>query len=301
MPERGAGGKRVAERTGRLPRTRPARQLAHARAARGGHVPERPTWRSSMQERRLTSRLAATLGAAALAAAALSCGGARPAASGATAPQAGAAAPVPAGAPALTLGRGSLEALVLPRKSRLAHYSSQDSTRRNDDFRRLQPGETVTLVDHQGAGIVRRWWLTIAPRNHTAIQRQLIVRCYWDGETEPSVEVPVSDFFGVGFGEWHDYVSLPLNMTSGGYNSYWPMPFQRRARITVENRSAVVVDRLYYNLAVEAVDRLPDSTLYFHAQFRRTTTARGEPVTLLEAEGRGHYVGTVLSMQPRRG
>jgi hypothetical protein len=254
-----------------------------------------------MQERRSTSRLAAPLGAAALAAAALSCGGARPAASGATAPQAGAAAPVSAGAPALTLGRGSLEALVLPRRSRLAHYSSQDSTRRNDDFRRLQPGETVTLVDHQGAGIVRRWWLTIAPRNHTAIQRQLIVRCYWDGETEPSVEVPVSDFFGVGFGEWHDYVSLPLNMTSGGYNSYWPMPFQRRARITVENRSAVVVDRLYYNLAVETFDRLPDSTLYFHAQFRRTRTVRGEPVTLLSATGRGHYVGTLLSMAPPRG
>src|SRR3712207_7897652 len=54
-------------------------------------------------------------------------------------------------------------------------------------------------------------------------QRQLIVRCYWDDEATPSVEVPLSDFFGVGFGEWRDYVSLPSNMTSGGYNVYWPI------------------------------------------------------------------------------
>jgi hypothetical protein len=151
---------------------------------------------------------------------------------------------------------------------------------------------------------VRRWWLTIAPRNSVAIQRQLIVRCWWDDEPTPSVEVPVSDFFGVGFGEWRQFVSAPLSMTSGGYNSYWPMPFRRRARITVENRSPVAVDAFYYNVAVEADDRPPaDSAAarYFHAQFRRATAARGAPVVVLEAEGRGHYAGTVLSMQPRRG
>ena len=248
-------------------------------------------------EHRPGRALAAAVCAAALAATACTGAGTR------SVPAAGGVAPAAAGpaAPPLTLGRGSLDALILPRASRLAHYSSQDTTLRNDDFRRLAPGETVTLVDHQGAGIVRRWWLTIAPRNHTAIQRQLIVRCYWDGETEPSVEVPVSDFFGVGFGEWVDFVSLPLNMTSGGYNSYWAMPFQRSARITVENRSPVIVDRLYYNVAVEAYDRLPDSTLYFHAQFRRARAVRGEPIRILAAEGRGHYVGTLLSMAPPRG
>jgi len=198
-------------------------------------------------------------------------------------------------------GAGSLDALVFPRGGRLAHYSSLDPQGRNDDFRAIAPGQTITLVDHRGAGIVRRWWVTIAPRNHTALQRQLIVRCFWDDEATPSVEVPISDFFGVGFGEWRQYVSLPSNMTSGGYNSYWPMPFRRRARITVENRSGVAVERFYYNLDVETRDQLADSLLYFHAQFRRATAARGAPVTVLEATGRGHYVGTVLSMQPRRG
>ncbi|MFN2566489.1 MAG: DUF2961 domain-containing protein [Gemmatimonadaceae bacterium] len=204
-------------------------------------------------------------------------------------------------AEAQRLGAGTLDALVLPRSSRLAHYSSLDPQGRNDDFRRIAPGETVTLVDHRGAGIVRRWWVTVAPRNSVALQRQLIVRCFWDDETTPSVEVPLSDFFGVGFGEWRDYVSLPSNMTSGGYNSYWPMPFRQRARITVENRSNAVVDRFYFNVAVEAYEQLPDTLLYFHAQFRRAATTPGQPLVLLEAEGRGHYAGTLLSMQPRRG
>src|SRR5687768_12120429 len=82
----------------------------------------------------------------------------------------------------------SLDALVFPRSSRIAHYSSLDSLGRNDDFRRVAPGQTITLVDHTGAGIVRRWWITIAPRNSVALQRQVIVRCYWDDETTPSVE-----------------------------------------------------------------------------------------------------------------
>jgi hypothetical protein len=196
---------------------------------------------------------------------------------------------------------GALDALTQPRPARVAHYSSRDTTGGNDDFRRIPPGATLTLVDHRGAGIVRRWWVTIAPRNNVAVQRQLVVRCWWDDEPEPSVEVPVSDFFGVGFGEWRQFTSAPMNMTSGGYDTYWAMPFRRHARITVENRSTVAVDAFYYNVDVETREALPDSALYFHAQFRRVTTERGTPVTVLEADGRGQYVGTVLSMQPRRG
>jgi hypothetical protein len=196
---------------------------------------------------------------------------------------------------------GTLDALTQPRPGRIAHYASTDPKGKNDDYRRIAPGETLTLVDHRGAGIVRRWWVTIAPRNDREIQRQLIVRCWWDDEPEPSVEVPVSDFFGVGFGEWRQYTSAPMNMTSGGYDAYWPMPFRRHARITVENRSAKPVGSFYYNVDIETRDRIPDSTLYFHAQFRRATTVRGEPVRVLEADGRGQYVGTVLSMQPLHG
>lgn len=202
---------------------------------------------------------------------------------------------------AVSLGSSTLGQLGFWRGGRVAHYSSRDMSGGNGDLRRIEPGGKLTLVDHRGAGILRRWWVTIAPRNNREIQRQLIVRCWWDDETEPSVEVPITDFFGMGFGEWRDYQSLPLNMTSGGYNCYWPMPFGRRARIEVENRSKVPVASFYYNVDIETHPAMPAEGLYFHAQFRRARTVRGRPVTLLEATGRGHYVGTLLSMQPYRG
>lgn len=200
-------------------------------------------------------------------------------------------------------GQSTLGELMMPRGGKVLHFGSTDPNGRNGDFRRVAPGQTYTLLDYKGgAGIVRRWWVTIAPRNNVPIQRQAIVRCYWDGEESPSVEVPISDFFGMGFGEWHDYQSLPLNMTSGGYNCYWPMPFHKSARITVENRSTVTIGALYYNIDVETHDRLPKDTLYFHAQFRRQRpTEQGKPYALLETTGRGQYVGTLLSMQNLRG
>ena len=200
------------------------------------------------------------------------------------------------------IGDGSaLERLIRPLEGGLAHYSSHDRSGGNADWVTVGPGETRTLTDHSGAGVLRRWWITIAPRNHPAIQRQLIVRCFWDGEETPSVEVPVSDFFGMGFGEWQDFTSLPLNMTSGGYNTYWAMPFRRHARITVENTSDVPLEKLYYNIDIRTYDALPDDVLYFHAQYNQVVTRTGEPVVILETAGRGHYVGTVLSMQPRQG
>lgn len=196
---------------------------------------------------------------------------------------------------------GPLGDLFLAKEGGLAHYSSFDSSGNNADFWKIAPGQTVVLVDHKGAGVLRRWWLTIAPRNVVEIHRSLIIRCYWDDEKEPSVEVPVSDFFGMGYGKWKDFISLPLNMTSGGYNSYWPMPFHRRARITVENKGQLPVSNFYFNIDIRTFDRLPKEALYFHAQYKQVHTQAGKPVTLLETTGRGHYVGTLLSMQPRQG
>ena len=196
---------------------------------------------------------------------------------------------------------GPLGDLFLAKEGGLVHYSSYDTAGNNADFRILAPGEKLVLVNHKGAGVVRRWWLTIAPRNVVEIHRSLIIRCYWDGEKEPSVEVPVSDFFGMGFGRWKDFISLPLNMTSGGYNIYWPMPFHRSALITVENTGKIPVTNFYYNVDIRTHAKLPPEALYFHAQYKQVRTEKGVPVTILETTGRGHYVGTLLSMQPERG
>src|SRR5205807_2773369 len=118
-----------------------------------------------------------------------------------------------------------LGGLASPRGGTPKHEGSWDRSGGNGDARGVDPGQTLTILDYKGAGIIRRFWVTIAPRSDMQIHRQSILRMYWDGEETPSVECPIGDFFGVGFGEQKDYISLPLNETSGGYNCYWPMPF----------------------------------------------------------------------------
>ena len=199
------------------------------------------------------------------------------------------------------MGMSALGSLPIPRGGKIVHFSSNDPKGGNDDWRRVEPGQTFTLVDQKGAGVVRRWWIAISPHDNLQLQRQVIVRCYWDGETEPSVECPINDFFGMGFGERRDFTSLPLNMNSGGTNCYWPMPFHKSARITIENRAKIPIDNFYYNIDVDMQPRLPRSALYFHAQFRRSRTEKGKPVTVLETTGKGQYVGTLLEMQRVRG
>ena len=93
--------------------------------------------------------------------------------------------------PAASLG-SPLAGLALARTGTTRHEGSWDRKGGNDDFRRVEPGQTLTLLDYQGAGVIRRFWVTIAPRSEMTIHRQAILRMYWDGETEPSVRSPPS-------------------------------------------------------------------------------------------------------------
>ena len=203
--------------------------------------------------------------------------------------------------PAALLG-SPLAGLMLPHDGVAKHEGSWDRSGGNGDARAVDPGQTITLLDYKGAGIIRRFWVTIAPRSEMTIHRQAILRMYWDDEPTPSVEVPIGDFFGVGFGEQHDYISLPLNETSGGYNCYWPMPFHKSAKWTLTNLSKRRIDAFYYNIDFTAYKSLPKDLRHFHAQWRRENpTTKGKNYTILEATGQGHYVGTALFMQNRKG
>lgn len=193
-----------------------------------------------------------------------------------------------------------LAALPRPHPGRALHAGSWDRTGGNHDFLEIAPGQTVTLLDYRGAGTIHRFWMTVSTMKTSSL-RQLILRMYWDDEKEPSVECPLGDFFGVGFGQRQDYISLPLSETSGGFNCYWPMPFHRHARWTLENRTGGRIGSFYYNVDFTADDSLPADLMTFHASWRRENpTTAGHNYTILEATGDGIYAGVALYMQGKK-
>jgi hypothetical protein len=168
----------------------------------------------------------------------------------------------------------------------------------NDDSLRPIPGETVVLADLQGPGVVTHIWLTIAASEY-GWPRLLRLRVYYDGSATPSVDVPVGDFFGVGHGYERPVQSLMIVDGSEGRsrNSYWPMPFRRACKITIANEGRVRLSNLYSHVDWEKRKDLPKDTGYFHAWYRQEIPAQaGRPYQVLSVQGRGHYVGTVLSV-----
>ena len=147
-----------------------------------------------------------------------------------------------------------------------------------------------------------------------------MLRAYWDGETSPSIETPVGDFFGLGLGDYYRYQSIPLSVGSDkALNCFFTMPFQKRARITITNDGAEKVDAFYYNIDYRSYAKpLPADQLYFHAQYRQANPAQGWTndwksngdasvndkknlngagnYVWMEATGHGHFVGVTMSI-----
>jgi Protein of unknown function (DUF2961) len=197
--------------------------------------------------------------------------------------------------------------------------SSYDRSGANADFRTIAAGETLTLLDESGPGLITHVWATIASDDSNHL-KALVLRMYWDGETQPSVEAPIGDFFGLGLGDYHLYQSAPLAVGADkALNCFFPMPFQKHARITVTNEGAIKTDAFYFNIDYRAyANPLPRDQLYFHAQYRQAAPARGwtndwqsngDPLVdqkknldgdgnyvWMEATGRGHFVGVTMSV-----
>jgi len=164
----------------------------------------------------------------------------------------------------------------------------------------VQPGETHVLASLTGHGMITRLWMTtFLARNRHAL-RGLVLRFYWDGEIRPSVECPLGDFFGAPFGKYLSYVSEPLGLTGGGFCSFWHMPFEGQARLEVTNEGSAAVDPLFYQLTFDELAKPPETRLRFHAQWcRENPTTHGSPYCILQARGKGHYVGCHVFMQNR--
>jgi D-arabinan exo alpha-(1,3)/(1,5)-arabinofuranosidase (non-reducing end) len=177
--------------------------------------------------------------------------------------------------------------------------SNNPDPQSNDDSKRPIPGETITLAELEGPGIVTHIWITVAA-NEYAWPRLLRLRAYYDGSPEPSVDAPIGDFFAVGHGFERPVKSLMVRASSDGRarNSYWPMPFRKSCRITLTNEGRRRVSNVYYHVDWEKLAELPPRTAYFHARYRQAlpAPADGKPYVFLDVKGRGFYVGTVLSV-----
>ncbi|MBV9850714.1 MAG: DUF2961 domain-containing protein [Armatimonadetes bacterium] len=195
--------------------------------------------------------------------------------------------------------------------------SSFDRSGGNGDNVQIGAGETKALAEIPGAGIVKHIWITLGCPD-PMIRRNAVLRMFWDGETNPSVEAPLGDFFGQGWGEKYNWASLPLAAAPVGGNAlncFFPMPFGAGARIEVENQSDQEIGAFYYYVDYEQHSNgLPADLGRFHAWWNRQRpgpqsgqgdrenewgTLGAEPKNpsdennhvFVHAEGQGHYVG----------
>jgi hypothetical protein len=199
------------------------------------------------------------------------------------------------------------------------HASSGERTGGNADARTVTPGETLTILDTDGPGEISHLWFTISSPEPYHLKR-LVLRMYWDGEKDPSVETPIGDFFGLGLGIYYDWHSEVLSVgSSRALNSFFPMPYQKHARVTVTNEGKMAASSLYYNIDYRSYAHpLPEGTLYFHAEYRQAQPNRGwtsqwyensDPLVnyrrnsdakdnyvWFEAQGHGQYVGVTMSV-----
>ena len=221
------------------------------------------------------------------------------------------------------IGYTSLASLPRLRDYTSHRISSFDETGGNRDAWQIKSGERIVLANIDGPGCIKHIWMTLGiPREDYT--RRIVLRFYWDGAAEPSVECPIGDFFGLGHGVRKNFITLPLQMSpqdGKGFNSWWPMPFKRRAVIEVENQGKEAYWHYFYidyekYSSVEAVEGLA----YFHVQWRREADTKGwayrdrldwesmekdpryynkdekDNYIILEAHGNGAYCGAHLDI-----
>jgi hypothetical protein len=225
----------------------------------------------------------------------------------------------------------SLNDLARAKDFRAKRVSSFDTSGRNDDWVSIKGQSTYTIAEIDGPGVISHIWFTIAGngRDDTYL-RKMVLRIWWDGEENPSVETPVGDFFGVGHAAVTSFENALFNMSAhekkfGGnaaMNCWAAMPFRKHARIEIQNDCEVDIG-MYFYIDYQEHDALADDLLYFHAQWRRENPCDGWTGTgsvwhsaewhermagpeganlsdegnylILDAKGRGHYIGCTVS------
>jgi len=199
--------------------------------------------------------------------------------------------------------KADLERLLSPaslpysKPGQLFQVASTDSLGQNNDRISIPRGIAATILNVSGPGIITRIWFTVDSRDPYFLRR-IVLKMYWDDEPEPSVNVPLGDFFGCGF-EYKPYISQYLGMTSGGYICYFPMPFEKSARIEILNETPAEIYAFYYQIDYLKLEGYLDRSVgYFHAFWNRDIrTNYDSNYTILSIDGQGHVVGMNLNIQ----
>jgi hypothetical protein len=217
----------------------------------------------------------------------------------------------------------SLRDLYKTREGKRGRISSYDRTGGNKDYLEVLPGQTIDICNINGSGCITHIWMTMAPieQSELYLYRKVVLRMFWDGEENPSVQAPIGDLFGMGHGITKNFWSAPLAMSpenGKALNSFFAMPFGSSARIQVESNAEKAI-KLYFYFDYESYSRDIDSPLRFHAiwhreitkgiednisntlfEFSGKNTTGEQNYVLLDAIGRGHYVGCNLNIHNLR-
>lgn len=176
------------------------------------------------------------------------------------------------------IGQTSLASLPKLRDCTSHRISSWDESGGNFDTWRIEPGEKRVLAEIDGPGCIKHLWMTLGIKTEDYCRR-IVLRMYWDDCPDPSVECPIGDFFGLGHGMRKNFITMPLQMSpqnGKGFNSWWPMPFAKKARIEVENQGTEAYHHYFYvDYELYPSEEAVKDLAYFHAQWRREPNTRG--------------------------
>ena len=160
-------------------------------------------------------------------------------------------------------------------------------------FDMIQPGETKTLMDFEGSGTIRRFWMTTMQRDPQTL-RSLRLEMYWDQSGKPAVSVPLGDFFGASVGQLPAFENALFSSPEArSFTCVLPMPYRTGARVTVSNDSDIPLRYIFYDIDFTQGETHPDDMLYFHAHWRRErwTTLREDFEILPKITGEGRFLG----------
>lgn len=214
--------------------------------------------------------------------------------------------------------------------ARTGRVSSWDHSGKNEDSFVILPGEEIEIADIEGPGAITHLWFVqtcsrvLGPNWETRDEdfyRKVLIKMYWDNQKHPSVLAPLGDFFCVGNSMVSNFQSLPFTVSvkpsqtlkyggDAAMNCYLTMPFNKRAKIVIENQSENEYIQYFY-IDYELYRNPMEDILYFHSHWRRTEVTDGwgpniqvntddvnitnldgkDNYVVLETKGQGQYIG----------